>query len=106
MFVNDRLFFTLDPARNLYSTFAYYTSTCAANSLTSVFNAAIFMLLMYSLSGEAKILHPQGWAHSNFVLKEVLSGLELRERRKWLHRCFCLQRGRLHRAERCELLLG
>jgi hypothetical protein len=51
MFVHDRQFFTVDPARSLYNVMSSYASIMLANSLLTVINAGIFMLLMYALIG-------------------------------------------------------
>src|SRR5579875_2927794 len=51
MFVHDRQFFTVDPARSLYNVMSSYASIMLANSALTVVNAGIFMLLMYSLIG-------------------------------------------------------
>ena len=51
MFVHDRQFFTVDPARSLYNVTATYASNMVANSILTVINAGIFMLLMYALIG-------------------------------------------------------
>ena len=51
MFVHDRQFFIVDPARSLYNVTAMYASNMVANSALTVLNAGIFMLLMYALIG-------------------------------------------------------
>ena len=55
MFVHDRQFFTVDPARSLYNVMSSYASIMLANSLLTVINAGIFMLLMYALIGAAPL---------------------------------------------------
>lgn len=52
MFVSDRSFFMRDPARSLYSTAAYYLSVMTVNAAVTIINAAILLLLMYSMIGE------------------------------------------------------
>lgn len=51
MFVHDRQFFIVDPARSLYNVTAMYASNMVANSALTILNAGIFMLLMYALIG-------------------------------------------------------
>ena len=51
MFVADRQYLTVDPARSLYSRGAYYASTLAVNSVVTIANAVVFMLLLYSMMG-------------------------------------------------------
>ena len=51
MFVHDRQFFIVDPARSLYNVTAMYASNMVANSALTVLNAGVFMLLMYALIG-------------------------------------------------------
>ena len=51
MFIADRQYLAVDPARSLYSTCAYYVSVLAVNSVVTVANAVVFMLLLYSMMG-------------------------------------------------------
>jgi hypothetical protein len=51
MFVADRHFFLVDPARSLYNTAVYYLSVMAVNAFVTVLNASILMLILYSMIG-------------------------------------------------------
>lgn len=52
MFVADRHFFLVDPARSLYHTAVYYVSVMAVNACVTVLNAGILLLVLYSMIGE------------------------------------------------------
>lgn len=51
MFVADRHFFVVDPARPLYNTAVYYVSIMAVNAFVTVINSAALILILYSMIG-------------------------------------------------------
>jgi hypothetical protein len=51
MFVADRQFFIVDPARSLYKTSVYYLSLMVVNAAITVLNGAILLLIVYSMIG-------------------------------------------------------
>ena len=51
MFVADRSFYIVDPARSLYRTSVYYLALVAVNMVVTVFNAGLVLLIIYSMLG-------------------------------------------------------
>ncbi|BDA40680.1 ABC transporter G family member 22 [Coccomyxa sp. Obi] len=51
MFVADRHFFVVDPARPLYNTAVYYVSIMAVNAFVTVINSAVLILILYAMIG-------------------------------------------------------
>lgn len=58
MFVADRHFFVVDPARPLYRTAVYYVSIMAVNAFVTVLNSAVLILILYSMIGARQNFTP------------------------------------------------
>jgi len=73
MFVSDRHFCLVDPARSLYSTAVYYLSVMVVNAFVTVLNSGILLLILYSMVGEHLLDMPcLGYLLSDQFLKPVL----------------------------------
>lgn len=51
MFVADRSFYIVDPARSLYRASVYYASLVAVNAGVTVLNGSLVLLIIYSMLG-------------------------------------------------------